>query len=247
MADARTHVGASLDVALPGRTAPTMMRVVGKAIFPFFGRGSFTPTGLGVGAELIDPAPSRAGFNFVLVREAPGPSKKATTAKFTSDLVASQVCPADQGCGVVTTEQPSDVNNYGRVQPVLSALSAVLALFAVSTIAHFLLMSVRRRRRDFAVLKTLGFTRIQISSAVAWQTTIIVGLALLIGLPLGAATGRWAWVLFAGRLGIGQQARIPLLVLVLAIPGGLLIANAVALGPAWLASRLQPASALRSE
>jgi hypothetical protein len=53
------------------------MRIVGRAVFPAFGRGSFTPTGLGEGAAVsatvlaaTDPgtALSGGGYNFVLVR-----------------------------------------------------------------------------------------------------------------------------------------------------------------------------------
>ena len=57
-------------------------------------------------------------------------------------------------------------------------------------------MSGRRRRRDFAILKALGLLRRQVSSITAWQVSILTGLALLAGLPLGIAVGRWSWALF---------------------------------------------------
>jgi hypothetical protein len=67
------------------------------------------------------------------------------------------------------------------------ALSGLLALNAAGTMAQTLASSTRRRRRDLAILKTLGFVRRQVRHAVAWQATTIVAIALLIGLPAGVA------------------------------------------------------------
>ena len=39
-----------------------------------------------------------------------------------------------------------------------------------------LVASVRRRRRELALLKTLGFTHRQLAAVVAWQSTIAVAL-----------------------------------------------------------------------
>jgi putative ABC transport system permease protein len=107
--------------------------------------------------------------------------------------------------------------------------------------------SARRRRRDFAVLKTLGFTRGQVSGAVAWQASVLAGLAALIGVPLGLGAGRWAWVSFAGGLGVPARPVLPLLVALLVVPATLVIGNLVATVPAWLAARTQPAAVLRTD
>src|SRR3989442_5046889 len=96
---------------------------------------------------------------------------------------------------------------------------------------HTLVSSIRRRRRDLAILKTLGFLRGQVSAAVAWQATTLVVLALLIGLPLGIAAGRWGWNVFANQLGVVPQPRGSFLPLLLAIPATLLLADLIALIP----------------
>ena len=70
-------------------------------------------------------------------------------------------------------------------------LAGLLALLAAAALAHLLVTSVRRRRRDLAILKSLGFVRGQVSAAVAWQATTVALLALAVGLPLGVALGRW--------------------------------------------------------
>jgi ABC-type lipoprotein release transport system permease subunit len=49
-------------------------------------------------------------------------------------------------------------------------------------------VSARRRRGDFAILKTLGLLRRQLSAITAWQVTTLTVLALIAGLPLGVET-----------------------------------------------------------
>jgi hypothetical protein len=72
-------------------------------------------------------------------------------------------------------------------------------------------------------------------------------LALLIGLPLGIAVGRWSWELFAGGLGIPADAITPVPVVLLMVPAVVLVANAVAVWPARSGARLSPARVLRAE
>ena len=134
-----------------------------------------------------------------------------------------------------------------RIQSLPLLLAGLLALAGAATLMHTLVSSIRRRRRDLAILKTLGFLRGQVSAAVAWQATTLVVLALLIGLPLGIAAGRWGWNLFANQLGVVPEPQVSFLPLLLAIPATVLLANLIALIPGRAASRVQPAIVLRSE
>ena len=120
-------------------------------------------------------------------------------------------------------------------------------MLAVATVAHLLVTSIRRRRRDLAVLKTMGFVRRQVSAAVAWQATTLVVVALLVGIPLGAAGGRWVWQVFAERIGIAPNPQVPLITLLLFVPVAVVVANVLAAGPGWVAGRLKPAPVLRTE
>ena len=123
----------------------------------------------------------------------------------------------------------------------------VLAVLAVGTLAHVLLTGVRRRRRDLALLKTLGFTRRQVLGTVAWEASAFAAVALLVGLPLGVIAGRWAWAVFASAAGVSTAATVPLATVLLAIPATLLAANLIAAAPGWEAARLRPALVLRTE
>jgi predicted lysophospholipase L1 biosynthesis ABC-type transport system permease subunit len=231
-------------VALQGESAARNMRVVGRAVFPFFGQGEVSPTGLGDGAAVLHPGPPPDGSNFVLVGMEYGPAEHDGVARIARQLEATSLCP--EQCSAVTAQRPTDVNNYARITATPLALAAVLSLFAVATVAHLLGTSIRRRRHDLAVLKTIGFLRHQVSAAVAWQASIVVAVAVLIGLPVGVAAGRSAWLFFGGRLGVVPDPQVPLLPVLLSFPAALAIANAVAVVPGWLAGRSRPAAVLRA-
>ena len=237
------------------------MRVTGVAVLPAFGRGTFSPTDLGTGAVttasvLSVPSVPDSGntlcvskavtcYNFFLLRYRPGTDATAAAATLTSAITKAG-CPPGS-CAVTTDQSPSDIKDYASVRDTPLVLAAVLIVFAVGTLAHVLLTGVRRRRRDLALLKTLGFTRSQVLATVAWEASTFAAVALLIGLPLGVLAGRWAWAYFANEAGAPSQATVPLPAVLLAIPATLLIANLIAAWPGWTAARLRPAAVLRTE
>jgi predicted lysophospholipase L1 biosynthesis ABC-type transport system permease subunit len=144
-------------------------------------------------------------------------------------------------------QRPADIVDLDRVRSTPLILAAMLGLLGAATIAHALVTTIRRRRRDLAMLKTLGFTRRQVSSAIAWQASTIAVLAVVIGVPLGVALGRAAWSLLATSIGVLSEPAVAWLAVALALPILLVGANIVAAVPAWLAGRTKPAAVLRSE
>jgi len=139
-----------------------------------------------------------------------------------------------------------DIHNLQGVSSFPLILAAILTVLAVATIAHTLVTSVRRRRRDLAILKTIGFVRGQVRATVAWQSSALIGAAVIVGLPLGIVAGRWTWMTYANHIAIKPVPAISPLVVVL-IPAALLVANLIAAAPAGAAARTQPASVLRTE
>jgi ABC-type lipoprotein release transport system permease subunit len=126
-------------------------------------------------------------------------------------------------------------------------VAAVLAAGAAAALALTLVAGVRSRRRELAMLKTLGYTRLQVASAVAWQASVTALVGVVIGVPLGIAAGRALWNLFARSIDAVPQPTVPAVsVLVIAI-GALLLATIVAVLPARLAARTPAAAWLRTE
>jgi hypothetical protein len=215
------------------------VRVVGEAVLPeqsdigLDDAGAMTYEGL----RALTGGDERPARNFFPVRFADGVDPERAFARLTRSV----------DLYTVPTQRPTDLVNFGRVDalPVLGA--GMVTLIAVAMLVHLLLTSVRRRRRELALLKTLGFTTRQVSSAVAWQASTLVVLALVLGVPVGVAAGRWAWSLTAEELGVVVQPVVPVVALLLLVPLALVVANVVAWVPAWIAGRTRPAAVLRAE
>lgn len=71
--------------------------------------------------------------------------------------------------------------------------------------------------------------------------------ALLIGLPIGAAAGRWGWTAFAGQLGVLPEPIVPLVPALIAVPASLVLANLIGMPFGRTAARTSAAAILRSE
>jgi FtsX-like permease family len=143
--------------------------------------------------------------------------------------------------------RPSDVGDFGGVEALPLLIIAVFAGAAAAALAHALVTSVRRRRRELAILKTLGFTRGQVVATVAWQATTVAATGLLVGLPLGLGVGRFAWNVFASDLGVVPEAVMPIGLTALVVPATIVLANLIAALPAQAAARTRPALVLRAE
>lgn len=230
---------------------PSPLHIVGRVVLP--GVGTYPgsdKTSLGEGAVVTQAALRRLGPHFhrddFVIQFRPGASAAAR-----SRVVAQArkiVTAADpEGFEVSGVRKPSDILSYERVRNTPLVLAIVLALLALATVAHALVTAVRRRRREFAMLETLGFTRRQVSGSVAWQATTVAVLALLVGVPLGIVLGRAGWTALANDLGTVPEPIVPILGIVIAIPVVIGLVNLVAYVPGRLASRVSPAAVLREE
>jgi hypothetical protein len=240
-----------------GRTKPAMlMHIVGEVVFPSFSEGGFAATDLGQGAQVTASTLSQpyqptgcigtlTCYAFILIRYKAGTDLAAAQGHLQSALTAHG-CPP--GCATITGDQrPSDIRDWTSVRETPLALSALLALLAIAALAHVLLTSVRRRRRDLAVLKTLGLRRVELLQVVSWQATAMAAAALLVGVPAGLLGGRWAWALFADSAGVSPAAEIPSLLVLLVLPATLAAAILIAVWPGFQAGRIRPAVILRRD
>ncbi|MFN2593039.1 MAG: ABC transporter permease [Candidatus Dormibacteria bacterium] len=223
-------------------SASRTMTVVGRGLFPPQDQNGR----LGVGAWL-----SFQGMRSLLGPTA-GPGLDLFPVVFASGTdVAREAGALEAAYGGPGTVElpapPTDLANFGNVDQLPGLLAAVLIVAGVATLAHTLVTAVRRRRRDLAILKTLGFTRRQVASTVAWQSLTLTAIAVVLGLPLGIIAGRWAWSLFASAQGIAAVPVVPFLLVLLTVPAAILLAELVALTPGRLAAVTRPASVLRTE
>jgi ABC-type lipoprotein release transport system permease subunit len=241
--------GATVRVRVPvGDTQLVEFTVVGETVIPPFGFVNAEP---GEGAlmtiegavRLIPEGIEVSGFvSDALVRFTPGADRE----KVIASLAPLFARPPDE-FGEGPRDTPADVVSFGRVRNLPIVLGILLGLVAAATVAYTVASSVRRRRRDLAILKTLGFERRQVRASVAWQASALVLASLCLAVPAGIALGRWAWGLLADQISVVPTAVVPGLIVLAIVPGSLLIANAIAAIPGRAASRLQPAAVLRAE
>ncbi len=237
-------------VVLGSQGKRSTLRVVGQVVLPSLGRGSFTPTDLGEGAvtdaTVVAQPPAGPGrYNFVLLRYSTQADPVATTSRL-SRLAHQNGCPGDACLLSATRVLPADISSYDKVRSVPVLLVAILAILGISMMGHALISSVRRRRRDFAILMTLGFLKREVGYVVAWQASVVAVIAAAIGIPLGLVFGRSLWSLFADQIGVPPAVGLSLSLL-LAVPAMIVLANVIALLPAISAARTRPTRALRTE
>jgi len=230
------------DTVVVSGVAEQRVRVVGRVVVNM---GDGNPTiapgkGAIAHADLwrrISPPDASNSPGFFFVRLDPASDRRQAIERLQRDFPDTVVLPLKQ----------PDLTDLERVDYLPGLLAGLVALLALGTVTHTLVTSVRRRRRDLAILKTLGFERIQVSQTVAWQATTFALLATLVGVPLGIAGGRWAWRLVADQLGVASGPVVPPTSVLAIAAGALLAANLAAAGPGWAAARVQPATVLRSE
>jgi hypothetical protein len=243
LAQLHKRVGDTVTVS-DGAARPFLLRVVGTATLPSLGVANDQHTEMGVGALLPYQHIPGASFgepNNILVTLRPGANLAAQRS------LLQQLVPAAAGGVVSGVQHPAEIVNYRSMGTTPALLAAVLAIGALSSLWLTLVASVRRRRKDLAVLKTLGFTRRQLAATVAWQATAAVTAGIVAGIPLGIALGRYLWDLFARQISVVPEPTVPAMTAVVVTLGALATANLVAALPARAAARTPAAALLRAE
>jgi putative ABC transport system permease protein len=139
------------------------------------------------------------------------------------------------------------VQNVVRVRSLPVLLAALVGAASGALLAFALAATVRNRRHDLAVLKVLGASRRQVSGAIAWQAALTMGIAAVVGLPVGVAVGRQSWRWAGGSFGTLTGPQVPVRSLLLLAVWAVAAAIVIALLPAWSAGRTPAAHALRAE
>jgi hypothetical protein len=254
----------------PGYVRPTRLVIVGTATMPAVGFSSIVSdhTSMGTGAlmpfKALPPAlqlgagvpyPTLGGPSLVFVRLRPGVSATVGRAGLLriADVMNRDFAQLPDGAGagdviaVEGVQRPAEIVNYRTIGVIPALLVSGLALGAITALALTLAASVRRRQRDLALLKTLGFIQRQLAAAVAWQASVSAVVGVVIGVPLGIILGRWLWDLFARQIYAVPEPSVPVGSLILVALGAVVLANIVAAVPARIASRTSTATLLRAE
>lgn len=244
---------------------PVKLKIVGTATFASIGSNLTLHPSLGVGAVVSNQLLGN-GLNagagcgeqtqMLLVRYHSGvsaakslkDSKRITSAtnRYFAKLPESSGCVGDSFM-VLNVERPAEIVNYRSMGSTPVLLGVLIAFAALTALAVTLVASVRRRRRDLAILKTLGFKRRQLSSTVAWQASVTMAIGVVVGIPIGIVLGRWLWTQFAGAIYVVPEPSVPWLTLVFIALGAMVFVNFAAVMPGRIAASTSTALVFRSE
>ena len=232
---------------------PVKLTIVGTATMPPIGVAGSSHLHMGTGALLsykLIPAAARnlfevtPGPNAILVRMKGGASGAALRSL---QAIGRKLDIAINGGAVLPVLRPAEIINYGSLGTTPVLLGAALAAGAVAALGITLVTSVRRRRRDLAILKTLGFTRGQLAMAVAVQAGVAAVIGCAVGVPAGIALGRVLWNLFANEINAVPYPTVPGATVVVIGLVAIALAVLVATIPGRIAARTPTSQLLRVE
>lgn len=183
--------------------------------------------------ERLDPGSTGE----IVVRVDPSAKREDLLASFAERYGADLTVPTPQ----------SDIRNYDAIASIPTVIALLVCALGIAALVNTLIVSVRRRRRPLAVLRTLGFTSGQIVQAVLAQAAVIAVVGVAVGIPLGAVSGAQTWETRADELGVVAGAVVPGLLLAAVAVGPLVVVHAIALWPGMRAGRDDLGRALRAE
>ncbi|HWM11796.1 MAG TPA: FtsX-like permease family protein, partial [Solirubrobacteraceae bacterium] len=159
-------IGDTVELAVDGRRFEA--RVVGRHVEPSDdGLGAVTLAGTVPAAALGRPA--------WILRLDPG-----------ADAVAVTAAIDRLGEGRLVVDRPADSAAANPVRAIVYGVAALLLAIAAINLLTTLLLGVRERRRDLAVLGAVGASRRQLTGTVVSGGLVLAVPAVVVGLPLGA-------------------------------------------------------------
>jgi hypothetical protein len=229
-------VGGTLALDDPAGGAPGTATVVGVVVGPTIDDEArdlvLTPAALASHAQ-TEPSSYNA------IRYAPGADTRALETRLTS-----------MGFRFSTTsgpQAPDEVEQFRSVRGLFVGVLVLVALLGAAGLVHVLALSVRRRRGDLAVLRSMGFRRRDVRHVLSSQAVTSTLIGIVVGLPLGIILARTLWRLAVHRLGIVDTTSLPWWALA-AIAGGSLVGAVLLAAPLGRAAARRPiAATLRAE
>jgi len=231
--DLDASVGGSVE--LDGASDSVSLRVTGIAVIPGFGANE----GVGSGGLL-----TMEGL-------------LALNAEAVPNVIAVSFDDAAQGAAARLLDRvgaapgdpfrPAVIINVARVRDVPYVLAALIGTLCLLTVVNVVVGSVTTRRREYAILQSLGAGGRWIGAVVRWQTTLLSLVPAGIGALVGIALGRRLFAEFADRMGAVDSTLVPVGAIVAALAMLTVIANIVTTLPARSLRRMMPARRLRAE
>jgi hypothetical protein len=204
---------------------------------PIAGAALFTRAGLDRGFSADDGTAVDEGTAVVALR--PNADRAAFERR-------TRALNGDQEPTVATV--PAEIERLRQIDALPFVLALLILVIGLIAVSYTLVVTVRRRSTDIAILKTVGFSRRQVRGAVAWQASTVGVIGLVVGVVAGIVAGQLIWRAVANDLGVDPGLSVPVAAFVVVlVPFTLLVVNGIAAVPAAMAARTPPAVVLRAE
>jgi len=214
--------------------------VVGTAVLPTIGPFVSDRMGLGDGAFVILEEPPNSASSFVGVSLRDGTDPQAFVDGIAGDDALASWSDLSEPPLILTGPvRSAEIINVSELRSAPIILIRLLGVALFTGFALSIVISVRDRQRELAILRVLGFRDGDLRSSVRWQALMMMLVGLIVGVPLGILAGREAWRAFAEQLGVAPKVSIGTVI------GSLLLAVLAALVPARSATRTKSGLVLR--
>jgi hypothetical protein len=231
-------VGIGDAVVARGAQQQRQLRVVGEAVFA--GIIDVPEAGWGAAVPLAD-------------FQALGPEGE-TGAGGTVDLAAG-VDPAEFSRRVEAeldeppkaVERPTELARLHEIDAFPWLLGGFLVAAGLVGVVHAIVITVRRRRPDLAILRAMGLRPGGVYRAISAQALVLALIGIAIGVPLGVAAGQALWRALARSLGVVVTVAVPWMQILAAAVATAVVVSALALIPARSAARSPVGQSLRAE
>jgi ABC-type lipoprotein release transport system permease subunit len=226
------------DVQVDTNSGRRKLRIIGTVLSPASEANAFNAEAV-LTTRMLDEATSYPSVN-ALVRVRPGEPVDVVTTRLHAQYPYG-----------VTDESPAhapgQVRNLEQVARLPLALVLFFALLGAVAVVQAVFLTTTERRRDFAVLRGLGFTRGQIGGVLRVAAASVAALALLVGIPAGVLAGTVGWKAVANALYVAPVVALPTTALAATTVGLFCFAIMVGMIAAHITLRNPPGPALRAE
>jgi hypothetical protein len=239
------HVDLGDEVTVPSQKGPLRYRVVGRAIVPRLDDAQAIADGAVFSPSGITRIPRSSGDSAaaVVVRFRAGADVDAASRRI--DAMPGIGFAGQRG--VIHVPLSLEVRRLDQIDGIPRVLAGFLGVVGTIAVGHLLVTSVRRRRRDFAVLKSLGFRPRELQMMVAAQAMTVAAVGVAVGTVIGVVAGARTWRAAAGQVGVLPHVEVPVVALVGIALATAVVGNLVAAVPARAAARTRAAVVLRAE
>ena len=211
-------VGPGDQLTVQAATGEHQLDVVGIVVTPGVEGGDGVGEGGLVTADTLRSLDREMALSAAAISVRPGADADAVRARL-SDTVGLAIGPPDA---------PGVVQNLDRVRSSPYVVAGILAALALLSVANLMVVALRHRGKEIAVLRASGADRRWVGGAAHWHavafTLVVAGLALLFGVVVGRLVFRYA---IADRIGVAPDAFVPGWRLLIALAVLVLVADVV--------------------